>query len=99
MGQLGGMAKLLPDPDGLLIAAVVYDYAGLFVRVPTEDSVKAWLVLALARKLLGDAEEDAAEDDARFMGNLDISQARDGKALLMTNILTKAAVLRMFLGY
>ena len=99
LGEMGAMAKILPNPDGLLIAAVVYDYAGLFVRVPTEDSVKAWLVLALARKLLGNAEEEAAEDDARFIGNLDISQARDGKALLMTNILTKAAVLRMFLGY
>ena len=91
------MSRLLPNPDGLLIAAVVYDYAGLFVRMPTEDSVKAWVVLTLARKLvLSDEDVRAGEED--FMGNLDISQTRDGKALLMTNILTKGAVTQMFLG-
>jgi hypothetical protein len=96
MEEAGAMGKLLPDPEGLMIAAVVYDYAGLFVRVPTEDAVKGWLILSLARKLLDDAE-DSEEDDS-FMANLDISQTRDGKALLMSNILTRAAVLRMFLG-
>lgn len=97
MSNLGAMSKLLPNPDGLLIAAVVYDYAGLFVRMPTQDSVKAWVVLALARRLLtSEADVRAGEED--FMGNLDISQARDGKALLMTNILSKNAVTQMFLG-
>ncbi len=97
MSELGAMSRLLPNPDGLLIAAVVYDYAGLFVRMPTQDSVKAWVVLALARKLLlSDEDVRAGEED--FMGNLDISQTRDGKALLMTNILTKGAVTQMFLG-
>ena len=101
MSEMGAMAKLLPNPEGLLIAAVVYDYAGLFVRVPTEDSVKAWVILSLARKLLDGAEADAGESDGEvnFMTNIDISQTRDGKALLMTNILTKAAVTQVFLGY
>jgi hypothetical protein len=97
MKELGAMSRLLPNPDGLLIAAVVYDYAGLFVRMPTEDSVKAWVVLTLARKLIAD-DEDVRAGDEDFMGNLDISQTRDGKALLMTNILTKGAVTQMFLG-
>lgn len=97
MRELGGMGRLLPNPDGLLIAAVVYDYAGLFVRMPTEDSVKAWVVLSLARKLIA-SDEDVRAGEEDFMGNLDISQTRDGKALLMTNILTKAAVTQMFLG-
>jgi hypothetical protein len=97
MSELGAMGRLLPNPDGLLIAAVVYDYAGLFVRMPTEDSVKAWVVLALARRMVANEEEvRAGEED--FLGNLDISQTRDGKALLMTNILTKGAVTQMFLG-
>lgn len=97
MSELGGLARLLPNPDGLMIAAVVYDYAGLFVRMPTEDAVKAWVVLSLARKLV-DSDEDVRAGEEDFMGNLDISQTRDGKALLMTNILTSNAVTRMFLG-
>lgn len=99
MSEMGAMAKLLPNPQGLLIAAVVYDYAGLFVRVPTEDSVKAWVLLSLARKLLDGGEADEADGEVDFMTNLDISQSRDGKALLMSNILTKAAVTQVFLGY
>lgn len=97
MSELGAMSRLLPNPDGLMIAAVVYDYAGLFVRIPTEDSVKAWVVLALARRLIA-SDEDVRAGEEDFMGNLDISQTRDGKALMMTNILTKGAVTQMFLG-
>ena len=98
MGDMGAIGKLLPKADGLLIAAVVYDYAGLFVRVPTEDSVKAWLLLSIARKMIAPGEDDEDTGVADFMGNLDISQATDGKALMMTNILTTNAVTRMFLG-
>jgi hypothetical protein len=100
MGEMGAMAKLMPEPEGLLIAAVVYDYAGLFVRIPTEDSVKAWVILSLARKLLdGEAADEAADGEQTFMTNMDISQTTDGKALLMTNVLTRAAVTQAFLGY
>lgn len=99
MSELGAMAKLLPDPEGLLIAAVVYDYAGLFVRVPTEDSVKAWVILSLARRLLDGAAAEQSDGEVNFMTNIDISQTRDGKALLMTNILSKSAVTQVFLGY
>jgi hypothetical protein len=99
MAEMGAMGRLLPNPAGLMIAAVVYDYAGLFVRVPTEDSVKAWVLLSLARRLIaGDGDDDTRAGDEDFMGNLDISQTPDGKALLMTNILTKGAVTQMFLG-
>lgn len=99
MSEMGAMAKLMPEPEGLLIAAVVYDYAGLFIRMPTEDSVKAWVVLSLARKLLDGAAADETDDEPGFMSNIDISQTADGKALLMTNILTKASISEIFLGY
>jgi hypothetical protein len=100
MGEMGAMAKLMPEPEGLLIAAVVYDYAGLFVRIPTEDSVKAWVILSLARKLLdGEMGDEAADGEASFMTNMDISQTTDGKALMMSNVLTRAAVTEAFLGY
>lgn len=99
MSEMGAMAKLLPNPQGLLIAAVVYDYAGLFVRMPTEDSVKAWVILSLARKMLDGMQSEEDDGEVNFMTNMDISQSRDGKALLMSNILTKAAVTQVFLGY
>ncbi|WP_106091125.1 hypothetical protein [Enhygromyxa salina] len=98
MGEMGAMGRMLPNPAGLMIAAVVYDYAGLFVRVPTEDSLKAWVLLSLARRLIDTDDEGARAGEEDFMGNLDISQTRDGKALLMTNILTTGAVTNMFLG-
>ena len=98
MGEMGAMGRLLPKAQGVLIAAVVYDYAGLFVRFPTEDSVKAWVLLSIARKMIANDDEGARAGNEDFMGNLDISQTRDGKALLMTNILTRNAITQMFLG-
>ncbi len=104
MAEAGALAKLLPSPQGLMMAAVVYDYAGLFVRVPTEDAVKGWLLLAIARRMIegggpeGGQEGESEGADAAFMANVDISQSPDGGALLLSNILTRAAVLRMMLG-
>lgn len=99
--QAGAMANLLPDPDGLMMAAVVYDYAGMFIRVPTEDAVKSWLLLTIARRLIEGTKEDAARDPEmagrEILRDLDISQSPDGKALLMSVILTRGAVMEMFL--
>lgn len=96
LAEFGAMGKLLPDPQGMLMAAVVHDYAGLFVRLPTEESVKAWLLLSIVRTLLEGAEEDM--DEASPLRELDITQSPDGKALLMSSILTKRMVEQMFLG-
>ncbi len=98
MAEFGAIGKLLPDPQGMLMAAVVHDYAGLFIRLPTEESVKAWLLLSIVRKLLDGAEQDAADDDASPLRELDITQSPDGKALLMSTILSKQTVVQMFLG-
>jgi hypothetical protein len=96
LAEFGAIGKLLPDPQGMLMAAVVHDYAGLFVRLPTEESVKAWLLLSIVRQLLEGAEEDMDEDSP--LRELDITQSPDGKALLMSSILTKRMVEQMFLG-
>lgn len=96
MAEFGALGKLLPDPQGMLVAAVVHDYAGLFVRLPTEEAVKASLLLAIVRKLLDDEQADA--DEASPLRSLDITQSPDGKALLMSSILTKRMVEQMFLG-
>jgi len=94
--EFGALGKPLPDPQGMMVAAVVHDYAGIFIRLPTEESVKAWLLLSIVRKLLDGAQEDA--DEASPLRELDITQSPDGKALLMSSILTKRSVEQMFLG-
>lgn len=98
LGEFGAMGKLLPDPQGMLVAAVVHDYAGLFVRLPTEEAVKAYLLLAIVRKLLDDQQAEQAEDEASPLRELDITQSPDGKALLMSSILSERTVEQMFLG-
>ncbi len=94
--EFGALGKLLPDPQGMMVAAVVHDYAGIFIRLPTEESVKAWLLLSIVRKLLDGAQEDA--DEASPLRELDITQSPDGKALLMSSILNERSVEQMFLG-
>jgi hypothetical protein len=96
LAEFGAIGKLLPDPQGMLVAAVVHDYAGMFIRLPTEESVKAWLLLSIVRQLLDGAEEEM--DEASPLRELDITQSPDGKALLMSSILTKRMVEQMFLG-
>ena len=91
MAGAGALASLLPEPEGMLFAAVTYDYAGLFVRIPTSNPLKAALLLSLVKTAL-DATEDErdAEDDPglRAIEKLDVSQTPDGGALQMTTVLT-----------
>jgi hypothetical protein len=97
--SMGTIGRLLPEPEGLLIAAVVYGWAGVFIRMPTENAVRASMLLGLARLLLQRAEAEAAEDStmARIMEEMDISQTPDGKALMMSTILSPENVEAMFL--
>ena len=98
MGTIGG---LVPDPDGLMIAGVAFDYAGVFARIPTEDATRAWMFLSLARSLItadSEGEEKMEENqDAMLMRGLDVSQAPDGSALLISLILDGSGVDRMLL--
>jgi hypothetical protein len=92
--QAGAMKLLMPDPDGMVISAVIYDYVGLFVRVPTSDPLKSWLIVSLARNFIQGAQEKVDEDDptAAMLASMDVSQAPDGKALMMSTVLTAGQV-------
>lgn len=95
------LAGLLPTPEGLMISAVAYDYAGVFVRMPTSDPIKVNFLVALARKLVeGQSAEAEAEGDADkvdFMRTMDISQTADGRALVVSMVLSRGQVEKMFM--
>jgi hypothetical protein len=88
----------------MLFGVVTFDYAGLFVRMPTSDPLKSAVLLALARKLLesnASEDEDGADDEVDpgqlALQNMDLSQAPDGSALQMTTVLTADQIDTIFL--
>jgi hypothetical protein len=95
------LAGLLPTPDGLMISAVAYDYAGVFVRMPTSDPLKVNFLVALARKLVegqsAEAEAEGDQDKVDFMRTMDISQTTDGHALIVSMVLSRGQVEKMFM--
>lgn len=100
----GGMSKgkrrffeaLLPHPEGVQVAMVLHEYFGLFIRVPTDTPVKAGALIGIARKVLeNQAEEDP--EDAEFMRLLDLAQATDKKALLLSYVLSRGQIEQMVL--
>jgi hypothetical protein len=94
------LAALFPTPEGLLISAVAYDYAGVFVRMPTSDPLKVGFLVALARKLVegasAEAEEEGDHGRAELMDTMDISQTDDGTALVVSVVLSRLQVEKMF---
>jgi hypothetical protein len=93
------LTALLPTPEGLLVSAIVYDYAGVFVRVPTSEPVKGWLVVSLVRRIIEGASADADDEmTSAFLRDLDISQSPDGTALMMSVIVTRANIERLLMG-
>jgi hypothetical protein len=79
-------AMLLPRPRGLQVAGVFHEYFGLFTRMPTATPVKAKMLVNLARLMIdGEREQD---DDAELLRNLDVAEATDGRALLLSYVLS-----------
>jgi len=91
MAEFGPMAKLLPQPDGLLVSAVAYDYAGVFVRMPTRDPLRATVLVALVRRLLEDNPR-RPKDSPVSERNMDISKSPDGEALILSAVLSRPQV-------
>jgi hypothetical protein len=100
----GGMSKgrrkfleaLLPHPEGVQVAGVVHEYFGAFIRVPTDTPVKAAALVGIARRILeNQAEEDP--DDAEFLRLLDLAQATDKRALLLSYVLSRGQIEQMML--
>ncbi len=100
----GGMSKgrrkfleaLLPHPEGVQVAGVVHEYFGAFIRVPTDTPVKAAALVGIARRILeNQAEEDP--EDAEFLRLLDLAQATDKRALLLSYVLSRGQIEQMML--
>ncbi|HGG56716.1 MAG TPA: hypothetical protein ENK31_02840 [Nannocystis exedens] len=83
------LEALLPRPQGLQIAGAAHEYLGLFMRMPTDNPVKVQLLIDLATRLLA-AEEDEAT--AKMLRNLDLAQASDRRALLISYVLSPTQI-------
>ncbi len=92
----GFFEALLPKPKGFQLAAVFNQYVGLFTRVPTDNPVKAKMLLSLAQTLLdGQSGQDPKAD--KWLRNLDLAEARDGRALLATYLLSSTRIEELLL--
>ena len=94
-GQRGVLRALLPQPKGFQMSAVAHDYFGVFMRMPTDNAVKGAMLVTLARQLIS---PDDAEDPAQreLMKHLDVAQASDKRALLLSYVLDAAQVRKIF---
>ncbi len=92
-GRRGLLQMLLPRPKGVQVAGVVHEYLGFFIRMPTDTPLKGEMLVAIARRMISNAEED--DGDADFLKMLDVSTASDKRALLLSYVLSKSQVLEM----
>ena len=102
MSQAGALAAFLPEPEGMMMAAVAYDYVGLFVRMPTSDPVKAAALVSLIKWGLERAESEAEQSPqdsaaASALSDMDVAQSPDGSALLMSTVLPPEAIESMLM--
>jgi hypothetical protein len=95
-GRRRFLELLLPHPEGLQVAGVAHEYFGLFLRMPTDTPVKAGLLVDLSRRMIenqsgGDGEE------AELLRLLDVAQATDKRALLLSYVLSRGQIEQMLL--
>lgn len=95
----GGMSRgrrnllqlLLPRPEGLQIAGVAHEYFGFFLRMPTDTPVKAAALVDVAQRMIA-ASADADPEAAEFLRLLDVTQATDRRALLLSYVLSRRQI-------
>lgn len=87
-GRKTFLQLLLPHPEGLQLAGVAHEYFGLFLRVPTDTPLKASALVGLARKMI-ETQADADPEAADFLRYLDVTQATDKRALLLSYVLSR----------
>lgn len=96
--QKGGRRRLLeallPRPEGLQLAGAVHEYFGVFMRMPTDNPVKVQLLIDLATRLLADEDD---EETAELLKSLDLAQAADKRALLISYVLSPTQIEDMIL--
>jgi hypothetical protein len=82
------LEALLPRPTGLQVAGVAHEYFGVFIRMPTDNPLKASALVDLATKLLDSSESD--EGTRALVSGLDLAQASDRQALLISYVASPA---------
>lgn len=87
-GRKTFLQLLLPHPEGLQLAGVAHEYFGLFLRMPTDTPLKASALVGLARKMI-ETQAGADPEAADFLRLLDVTQATDKRALLLSYVLSR----------
>ncbi len=91
------LQALLPKPKGLQVSVAARDVAGLFTRVPTNTPVKGRMLVKLARSIIaGQAQDDP--EAAEWLGDLDIAEAGDRRALLAAYLMDAARLAKLLYG-
>jgi hypothetical protein len=85
------LQALLPKPKGLQIAVVIHDDVGMFTRMPTDNPVKGRMLVNIAQMMIDGRAEKDPEAEAWLRG-LDIAEASDRRALLMTYVMSQARI-------
>jgi len=83
------LEALLPKPKGVQIAVVASRQVGIFTRVPTDQAVQGRMIVGLAQAIVNRQGQKDPELEA-WLRQLDLAQAKDGRALLASYLLTTA---------
>jgi len=84
----------LPRPEGIQMAGVIQEHLGLFMRMPTSMPIKADMLIGFARRMIArEASDEDGNDD--LLRLLDVAQAGDRRAVLMSYVLSKKQILDM----
>ena len=87
-----GVAVSGGRPRGLQVAGVFQEYFGLFTRMPTDTPIKGRMLIDLARLMLASEEEESDEEEAELLRALDVAEAEDRRALLLSYVLSPAQI-------
>jgi len=90
------LEMLLPHPEGVQVAGVVHEYFGLFLRMPTDTPVKAGMLVDITRRMIT-SQSETDEDSAEVLRLLDVAQATDRRALLLSYVLSLGQIETMLL--
>lgn len=90
-GRRGLLQLLLPRPEGLQMAGVAHEYFGFFLRMPTDTPLKAGALVDVVQRMIANQAE-ADSDSAEFLRLLDVTQATDKRALLLSYVLSRRQI-------
>lgn len=90
-GRRGLLQMLLPRPEGLQMAGVAHEYFGFFLRMPTDTPLKAGALVEIVQRMIANQAE-ADSESAEFLRLLDVTQATDKRALLLSYVLSRRQI-------